>query len=84
MENLPIGQSYLCGRASEPLLYETIGACVDRIAEQHPEREALVVRHQNVRWTFQEYRKRIDELAAGMLSLGVEPGDRVEVSSKAR
>ena len=54
MENLPKGQSYLCGQAHEPLLYETIGGCVDRIATMHGDREALVVRHQNVRWTFAE------------------------------
>ena len=57
MHNLPLGQSYLCGEAREPLLYETIGACLDRIADQYPDREALVVRHQSVRWTFAEYRE---------------------------
>ncbi|MEM7015720.1 MAG: AMP-binding protein [Pseudomonadota bacterium] len=79
MDNLPVGQSYLCGRASEPLLYETIGACVDRIAARYPDKEALVVRHQNVRWTFAEYNARIDALATGLLSLGIEPGDRVGI-----
>ena len=79
MENLPKGHSYLCGQASEPLLYETIGACVDRIAAEHGEREALVVRHQDVRWTFAEYRDRIDDLAAGLLAVGIEPGDRVGI-----
>jgi fatty-acyl-CoA synthase len=79
MENLPQGQSYLCGRASEPLLYETIGACLERISAEHPGREALVVRHQNIRWTFAEYKARIDELAAGLLAIGIEPGDRVGI-----
>ena len=27
-DNLPNGQSYLCGQADEPLLYETIGGCL--------------------------------------------------------
>ena len=44
MNNLPKGQSYLCGQANEPLLYETIGACVERIAATYPDKEALVVR----------------------------------------
>ncbi len=79
MENLPKGQSYLCGQANEPLLYETIGACVDRIAAAHGDREALVVRHQDVRWTFAEYKAQIDELAAGLLAVGIEPGDRVGI-----
>jgi len=79
MENLPEGQSYLCGQANEPLLYETIGACVDRIAASHGDRDALVVRHQHIRWTFAEYRDRIDDLAAGLLAVGIEPGDRVGI-----
>ena len=84
MNNLPKGQSYLCGQANEPLLYETIGACVGRIAATYPDKEALVVRHQNIRWTFSEYKSRIDALAAGLVSLGVEPGDRVGIWSPNR
>ena len=84
MNNLPKGQSYLCGQANEPLLYETIGACVERIAATYPDKEALVVRHQNIRWTFSEYKSRIDALAAGLISLGVEPGDRVGIWSPNR
>ncbi len=79
MENLPKGQSYLCGQANEPLLYETIGACVDRIAATHGDRDALVVRHQGIRWTFAEYQAQIDALAAGLLAVGIEPGDRVGI-----
>ena len=41
--------------------------------------EALVVRHQGVRWTWREYRERIDRLATGLLALGIEPGDRVGI-----
>ncbi|MBT3709935.1 MAG: AMP-binding protein [Gammaproteobacteria bacterium] len=81
---MPKGQSYLCGQANEPLLYETIGACVERIAATYPDKEALVVRHQNIRWTFSEYKSRIDALAAGLVSLGVEPGDRVGIWSPNR
>ena len=79
MENRPKGQSYLCGQANEPLLYETIGACVDRIAATHGDREALVVRHQGIRWTFAEYKAQIDALAAGLLAVGIEPGERVGI-----
>lgn len=84
MSNIPRGQSYLCGQANEPLLYETIGACVDRIAATYPDKEALVVRHQDIRWTFSEYKAEIDALAAGLISLGVEPGDRVGIWSPNR
>lgn len=79
MENLPNHQSYLCGSATESLIFETIGACVDRMAATYPDKEAIVVCHQNIRWTFKEYQAHIDALATGLLALGIEPGDRVGI-----
>lgn len=80
----PTRPSYLCGPASEPLIYETIGNCLDRIAATFPQREALVVRHQNIRWTYHEYKQQVDALATGLLKLGIEPGDRVGIWSPNR
>jgi fatty-acyl-CoA synthase len=76
--------SYRCGSSSEPLLYETIGQCIDRIADRFGEKEALVVRHQKVRWSFHQYRVQIDALAAGLLRLGIKAGDRVGIWSPNR
>lgn len=84
MTMTPQGQSYLCGSASKPLLYETIGNCFDRVAATYPDREALVVRHQNIRWTYSEYQQEINKLATGLLNLGVQPGDRVSIWSPNR
>ncbi len=75
----PINESYLCGTATEPLLYETIGGCLDRIANEHPDADALIVRHQGVRWNYAEYKEKVEALAAGLLSLDIEPGDRVGI-----
>ncbi len=72
-------QSYVCGNAHSPLLYETIGACFDRIANAFPEREALVVKHQNIRWNYSEYQHEVDRLALGLLKLGIGKGDRVGI-----
>ena len=83
-ENLPSGQSYLCGQAREPLLYETIGACMGRIAATFPDQPALVVRHQNIRWSYSEYQRHVDSLAAGLLTIGIGPGDRVGIWSPNR
>ena len=83
-DNLPNGQSYLCGQANEPLLYETIGACLERIASTYPQQPALVVRHQNIRWTYADYQQRIDALATGLLAMGVNPSDRVGIWSPNR
>ena len=80
----PQDQSYLGGSASQPLLYETIGSCFDRIAAQYPDKEAVVVRHQGIRWSFKEYQKQVDSLATGLLKQGVKPGDRVSIWSPNR
>jgi len=79
MQNRPDNQSYLCGEAKEPLFYETIGACLDRIAARFPDNEALVIPHQDIRWTYAEYHVQITALAAGLLKLGISPGDRVGI-----
>ncbi|HMS80713.1 MAG TPA: AMP-binding protein, partial [Burkholderiaceae bacterium] len=50
-----------------------------RSAARFADREALVVRHQGVRWTWSELRHRVDALAAGLLRLGLAPGDRVGI-----
>ena len=34
---------------------------------------------QGIRWTYREFAKRVDAFAAGLLSLGLEPGDRVGI-----
>ncbi|NIB40878.1 AMP-binding protein [Pseudomaricurvus alkylphenolicus] len=72
-------QSYMCGDATEALLYETIGNYFDRVVKQHPDSEALVVSHQNIRWTYREFQQQIDRLATGLLKLGIKPGDRVGI-----
>ena len=43
-----------------------------------------MVRHQNVRWSWGELGRRVDDLAAGLLSLGLERGDRVGIWSPNR
>ncbi len=72
-------QSYMCGDATQALIYDTIGNVFDKTAEQFPTQEALIVRHQNIRWNYRELQQKVDELAVGLLALGVEPGDRVGI-----
>jgi fatty-acyl-CoA synthase len=71
--------SYDHGVSTRKLIGETIGNFFDRTVEAHRDREALVVRHQNVRWTWGELGRRVDDLAAGLLTLGLERGDRVGI-----
>ena len=72
-------QSYYSGASSTQIIYQTIGDYLDDICERFPDNEALVVRHQNVRWTYAEFKREIDRLATGLLALGIEPGDRIGI-----
>ena len=73
--------SYVRGADTPPLLKETIGQRFAAAARQWPEREALVVRHQSVRWKYSEFVQRAENLAAGLLALGLKPGDRLGIWS---
>jgi fatty-acyl-CoA synthase len=71
--------SYVVG-ASEPALLElTIGDALDKAVANWPHVEALVSVHQNMRLTWEELAKAVDAFAAGLLALGLKPGDRVGV-----
>ncbi len=73
--------SYVSGTSEVPLLGLTIGQQLDVTVAAYPDREALVVRQQGVRWTWRELAERADAIAAGLLALGLEPGDRVGIWS---
>jgi fatty-acyl-CoA synthase len=77
MASTVLKDSYFKSPADKPLLRETIGACFDRIAETHGDRDGLIVRHQDVHWTYAQYREQVDRFAAGLLALGIGKGDRV-------
>ena len=73
--------SYVCGISDTPLLGETIGTALQRAAERWGDREALVSPSHGVRWTWTEFAARVDDLAAGLLALGLERGARIGVWS---
>ncbi|MGE0737270.1 MAG: AMP-binding protein, partial [Alphaproteobacteria bacterium] len=72
-------KSYDHGASPVKLIGETVGAFFDRIAAAHAERPALIVRHQNIRWSYAELAAKVNETAAGLLGVGLEPGDRVGI-----
>ena len=78
---MDIVESYVSGATDVPLIETTIGTCFDQIVARWPEREALVVCHQNVRWSYREFAEKVDTLAANFLRLGLRPGDRVGIWS---
>jgi fatty-acyl-CoA synthase len=73
--------SYVHGAVGVPLIGETIGANFDRAVERWGERPALIVRQQGVRWNYRELGEKVDAFAAGLIALGLHPGERVGIWS---
>jgi len=73
--------SYVCGTSDKPLIYQTIGEAFGRTVERWGDREAIVVRHQGIRWTYNQLGAAVDAFAAGLLALDLQPGDRVGIWS---
>ncbi|UZW57402.1 AMP-binding protein [Sphingobium sp. JS3065] len=71
--------SLLVGAIGPPLIEHTIGAALELAARRWPEAEALVSRHQGVRLSWAELNAATDAFAAGLLALGLRPGDRLAV-----
>jgi fatty-acyl-CoA synthase len=74
-----VNLSFVEGSGEEPLKYETIGRAFDDTARRFASRDALIVPLQQVRWSYAELKHRVDQLAAGLLSLGLKPGDRIGI-----
>ncbi len=72
------GLSYVRG-PEVPLLEMTISEALGRTAARFPEREALVVCHQQVRLTWLELDREATRVARGLAGLGLRPADRAGI-----
>ena len=71
--------SYAHGASDTALIGETIGNFFDRTVARHGGCHALSVRQQGIRWTYRQLGERVDAFAAGLLAMGLEPGDRIGI-----
>jgi fatty-acyl-CoA synthase len=71
--------SYSHGASAVPLLGETIGANLRRIAATYPDREAVVDVPTGRRWTYARFDADTDALARGLIAAGIGAGDRVGI-----
>ncbi|MEO6926670.1 MAG: AMP-binding protein [Rhodanobacter sp.] len=71
--------SYVHGASAQPLLGETIGQLLDRVASDHPGRPALVDRARGLRLNYREFHAQVERVAGGLLALGLVRGDRVGI-----
>jgi len=63
----------------EPLLEKTIPQALAEVTARDPNRLALVVRHQGIRWRYTQLDAEIERVARGLAGLGLAPGDRLGI-----
>jgi fatty-acyl-CoA synthase len=71
--------SFVSGTSDQPLLYLTVDGVLKAAAAEVPDRPALVVPFQSVRFTYAEFDREVERVACGMLACGLEPGERIGI-----
>jgi fatty-acyl-CoA synthase len=78
-DSVPVRLSHFRGDRSLPMIETTIGGAFDDAVMRHRERTALVVRHQQIRWSYRDLGMQVDSFAAGLSRLGLRSGDRIGI-----
>lgn len=73
--------SYTRGQQDKPLLVKTIGQAFDEAVNKYGHKEALVVKDQQIRYTWYELAEQVNACAKALLAIGLMPGDRVGIWS---
>ena len=73
--------SYTNGTSEKPLLGITIGDLFDQIVERYPTNEALVVRHQDIRYSYRQLQEQVNRCARGLMTMGLQKGERIGIWS---
>ena len=55
----------------------TLGRLLDEAADHHPDNDAVVYVDRNFRLTYRDFREVVDQLARGLMHLGVQKGEEV-------
>ena len=69
-------------RKDMELINMTLGELLEKQAELYPDQEALIFPDKNIRYTYKQYNKAVDDLAKGLMALGVKKGDHIAVWSQ--
>src|SRR4051794_4809469 len=73
--------SYAHGASDQPMIGDTIGVQFDRTVAQFGDRPGLIVHQQGINWTWAELAERVEAFAAGLIAIGLQPGDRIGIWS---
>lgn len=61
------------------VISKTIGEILDETASKYPENDALVYVDRDLRWSYTEFKNRCNQLARGLMALGIKRGDHIAV-----
>ena len=76
---MSIQLSQVRGDDGPALMEETLGQALDLAVARWGDQVALISPPQDVRWTFRQLAARANALAAGLVALGLTPGDRIGI-----
>ncbi|WP_236180706.1 AMP-binding protein [Pseudomonas mosselii] len=71
--------SHTQGSKATPLLTHCIGDVFDATVARFADREALVVCHQHLRYTWRQLADAVDQHARALMALGLQAGDRLGI-----
>ncbi|MDR1676426.1 MAG: AMP-binding protein [Tannerella sp.] len=57
----------------------TLGQWLEHWAETTPDKEYLVYSDRNLRFTWQQFNRRVDDMAKGLMAIGVEKGTHIGI-----
>lgn len=64
------------------LLDYTLGEILEKWVYETPEHEFMVYPDRNLRFSYSAFNERVDNLAKGLLYIGIQPGDKVGIWAK--
>jgi len=73
------GMSYVSGTSDDALLFITVDRLLDDAVQKYGAGEAAVFAASGASLSWHDLRKRADDVAAGLLALGIGRGDRVGI-----
>jgi fatty-acyl-CoA synthase len=63
----------------KPLREITLGRLLDEVVEKYPENDAVIYADRDYRLNYREFSRVVDLLAKGLMSVGVEKGEKVAI-----